>query len=113
MVFNRRTHRQISGFFAKHRVRMLHQRVLIAVHASAWREKYLSGGANEKLLQSLRLDLNRAAWDAVKHEAISVRRLHNMAHSRSGHILEWEDVFIAYYGEHWRALRDSCTNQQA
>ncbi len=81
------------------------------MHSNAWREKVVEGGAHEKLLQGIRLDQNRRFGDSVKHEPVKVRRLHNMAHSRTGHVIEWEDILIAHYGENWREKRDACENE--
>ena len=110
MQFNTRTSKQLKNWFHQTGTKFLHQRILQAIHKSAWREGLVGGGLGEKLLLDLRTQRCRMIWDVIKSAPISCRRAENMAHARPGSVCEWEDVLVQHYGHDWRHRRDECTS---
>ena len=93
-----RTSNQLKGWFRCTGIKFLHQRILQAIHKSAWREGEAGAGLGDKLLLELRAQRCRMAWDAVKWAPVKLRRAENLAHGRPGNVSEWEDVLVQHYG---------------
>lgn len=107
-VFCQRTAGLIKKWMHELNVQPIHICILKRVFRGAWRERHVLVGTGDAPLDWVRNHLCAAEWAGIVLEPAWKRaKFGGPCHSRTGHIVQWEDVFVGAFGEPWRALRDA------
>lgn len=89
--------------------KLIHERVLEAVHREAWKEGAPQPQAGDQsIVGSLRCEIGRGTWDGIKSIPARKRKREGFTRRNPGVQRLWEDCFVMHYGSNWRETRDSC-----